>query len=621
MRVSLRSASSSNMPLNLGRWPRARAVRAGVLAAVTVLVTPLAASVVAPSIASAQPASPAVPTGPLDAKAQLAAGDKATKAKNWAAAIAAYSAAKAQNPSLEAMDGLANALYEKDDFGHAYEAYEDLIRMHVGKLAKDKRATAEKRLKELGQKSGPLTINGTEAEAEVALDGVLIGKLPIAKSMRVSAGEHKLRATKLGFNPFETAFTVTGNTAATVEVKLAAEVHKGKLKVHEADGKPVHVFVDGIDVGAAPWEGDVDPGVHDVVVRGPNVVSAPEKVTVDKNGLRDIELRASATLAKLKITVEGSPTAQIFLDGKPVGTGSFTAEIPAGTHKLSVTREGYQKFEDEVVLVERENVARTVVLNLSEEVKTGGDDKSARKLEGFYGGFGLMGLLLPAGNGSDVQETCAKRAAPVTDCSGGGAGTGGGLFFFAGHHWDPVGLELVFGGSFDQQSTKIAYSGSNLGVGGGLGPDPKRTEDFFIGRAGGFLLGRTRLSFQTNGVRGSFAVGVGASYRVSFLTRDTEGPAPLRDAFVSNSIGSFSPVLSLDASIAPRFGERISLPIGIMMLAESPNAKIFGDQVPRTDPEPSRQLAPGVGLSTPSYQLSAGPQVFLGLYVGLMFGP
>jgi len=595
MRVSLRSASTSKLGL----------VRSGVLA--------VALALGAPSLAHAQAA-------PLDAKAQLAAGDKATKAKNWDAAIAAYTAAKAQNPSLEAMDGLANALYEKDDFGRAYEAYEDLIRAHVAKLTKDKRATAEKRLKELGLKSGPLTLSGAEADAEVALDGVLLGKLPLPKPVRVSVGDHKVRATKPGFNPFEATVTISANTAATVDVKLAAEIHKGKLKVHEAEGKPVHVFVDGIDVGPAPWEGDVDPGTHDVVVRGPNVVSAPEKVTVEKNGLRDIELRASATLAKLKITVEGSPTAQIFLDGKPVGTGSFTAEIPAGAHKVVVTREGYQRFEDELTLVERENVARTVVLNLSEEVKTGGDDKAARKLEGFYGGFGFMGLLLPAGNGSDVQETCKNRPSTVTDCSGGGAGTGGGLFFFAGHHWDPIGLELVFGGSFDQQGTKIAHTGSNLGVGGGLGPDPKRTEDFFIGRAGGFLLGRTRLSFQSNGVRGSFAVGVGASYRVSFLTRDTEA-APLRDAFVSSSAGSLSPVLSLDASIAPRFSERLSLPIGLMMLAESPNAKIFGDQVPRTDPDPARQLAPGVGLSTPSYQLAAGPQVFLGLYVGLMFGP
>jgi len=580
-------------------------LRAGFVAATLAMLTP--------SVALAQ--------APADAKAQLAAGDKAAKSKSWDAAIAAYGAAKAQNPSLEAMMGLANALYEKGDAGKAYEAYEDLIRSHVGKLTKDQRATAEKRLKELGQKSGPLTVTSTEAGADISIDGVAVGKAPLEKPVRLSIGEHKVSAKKPGFAPFEAQVTIAGNTAATVAAKLSAEVNKGKLKVHEADGKAVRVFVDGIDMGPAPWEGDVDPGTHEVVVRGPNLVSAPEKVTVDKNGLRDIELRASGTLAKLKVSVDGSPTALIQLDGKPVGNGSFSAEIPAGTHKLVVTREGYQRFEDEIVLAERENVSRTVVLNLSEEVKTGGDDKGPRKLEGFYGGFGLMGLMLPAGNGSDVQTACANKSQGVEACSGGGAALGGGLFFFAGHHWDPVGLELLFGGSFDQQSTTLDYSGSNLGVGGGLGPDPKRKEDFLIGRGGGFLLGRTRLSFQTNGLRGSFAVGVGASYRVSFLVRDTEGPQGLRDAFASNAVGSLSPVLSLDGSVAPRFSEKLSMPIGLMMLAESPNAKIFGDQIPRTDPDGSRQLAPGVGLTTPSYQLATGPQVYLGLYVGLMFGP
>ena len=55
-----------------------------------------------------------------------------------------------------------------------------------------------------------------------------------------------------------------------------------------------------------------------------------------------------------------------------MGEGMYTGDLPAGTHKLVITREGYQRFEEEVVLAEKETSSRTVVLTLSSVVKTGG---------------------------------------------------------------------------------------------------------------------------------------------------------------------------------------------------------------------------------------------------------
>lgn len=579
-----------------------------------VLAAALALAVVAPGQALAQGAPS------KEVKASLAAGDKATKAKDWPGAITAYTAAKAADPSIAALDGLANALYAKGDDAAAYEAYEQLIRAHVTKLPKDRRAKVEARLKELGQKTGTLRVDSA-AGAEVLLDGAPLGTLPLERAPRVKVGEHKVEVRKTGFVPFTGTVQIGANASATVVAALVAVSEKGRLRVLEADGKAVRVFVDGIDMGPAPWEGEVAAGPHEVSVKGDRLKSTAEKVVLEKNGRREVEVRASSTAASFKITVDGSPTAKITIDGIDVGEGMYTGELAAGTHKLVITREGYQRFEEEVVLAEKETASRTVVLTLSSVVKTGGDDTGPRKLDGFYGGFGLMGLMLPAGNGSDVQENCKNKSQGLTGCTGGGAGVGGGLFAFAGHHWDPVGLELLLGGSYDQQRATATFGPSNLGVGGGFGPDPARTEDFFIGRAGGFLLGRTRLTFQTQKLRGSVAVGVGASYRVSFLVRDTTGPDPLRDAYATDGVGSVSPVLNVDGSLAWRLSERLSIPLGLMMLAESPSAKLFGDQVPRSPADLTRQLAPGVGLTTPSYALASGPQVYLGLYLGLTFGP
>ncbi len=566
------------------------------------------------------PVTPAL-AQPAEAKAQLALGDKAARARDWAAAAAAYSAARAADPSPEALEGLGNALHAQGRFGPAYEAYEELVRNHLTRLTRPKRAAVEARLRELGQKTASFSVR-TEEGAEVSLDGKLLGKAPFAAPVRIDAGPHKLRIGKAGFVKYEITLDAPPNGNVVHEARLVAENVKARLRVKEAQGRTVRVFIDGIDVGVAPWEGEVEPGPHEIVARGDQLLSAPEKITLEPSSTRTLEVRVSSSAATLKITVVDAPMAQIFLDGKLVSEGAFNSEVPSGLHKLAVVRPGYERFEEEIVLGDREFLSRTVVLRLSEAVKSGVEEKVAQRLEGIYGGFGFMGLLLPGGNGSDIQEFCKNKPLALKTCSSTGTGVGGGLFGYVGYHWDPVGLELALGGSYDQTRNTLTWGGANLGVGGGLGPDPARTEEFLIGRAGGFVLVRTRLTVQSRAVRGSFALGVGVSHRVSFLSRDTATTdGKLRDAFVSDPASSTSPVLSLDASVAPRFTEGLALPIGLSMLVESPSAKLFGDQIPRSAPDPTRALAPGVGLSTPTYQLSTGPQIYLGAYIGLMFGP
>ncbi|MDB4938854.1 MAG: hypothetical protein JWP87_5826 [Labilithrix sp.] len=577
----------------------------------TVVVTAMLAmqSTLLPTVAFAQAA---------DAKTSLANGDKATRAKDWATAATEYAAANKAAPSADALEGLANAQYQQKHDTEAYAAYDEWLKAYGAKANAAKKKTNEARLAEIAARTGLLAVDSPEAGATITVDDKPMGTTPLPAPLRLSTGPHRVRVMKEGFLPFDQAPNVAAGATATLQVKLEAQSAKGRLSVREKTGKPLRVIVDNVDMGEAPWTGEVDPGPHDVAGRGTGVAAGPEKVAVERGKTQNVELVATSSVAAIKVATSDGK-GLIYLDGKLVGEGTFTSEVPSGTHALRITREGYDQFEEQIELKDKETLARSVTLKLSSKIETGVVQKETGRLEGIYGGFGLLMTFLPSGMNSSMQKTCdgSDKPAELTSCDGQGGGIGGGLTGFIGYHWDPVGIELFLGAQYDQNSPTLKWGPSSTDP--GLGPDPARTEEFAIRRIGGFGVLRVRLTFQGEKLRFSAAGGVGLSYRSMLLTRDTTADANVdfRDAFVPDAQSYLSPVLSLEPSLQYRLTPTTAIALGVSMLVES--ARSF-DQIPTTKAEGGHSLGPS-GLTTPAYELTSGTQVFIGPFIGMMFGP
>lgn len=393
---------------------------------------------------------------------------------------------------------------------------------------------------------------------------------------------------------------------------------KARLVVKEKNGKPIRVVVDGVDMGDAPWSGEVDAGTHDVGGKGVGVAAAPQRVSVEQGKSLDVELDASSTTGTLKITTNDGKGV-IYLDGKLVAEGSFESQIPAGTHQIRVTREGFDPHEESIDLKEQENKVVSVTLSLNSAIQTGPVVDEGRRLEGLYGGLGLLMSFMPGGSKSSMQKDCdrADRPAELVTCDP-GSDIGGGITGFVGYHWDPVGVELAFGGQYDQTSIKQEYAASSVDP--GIGPDPARSQDFSVRRFGGYGAARIRLTLQAaKKIRFSIAGGVGLSYRVMSLERNTTatGNGQGRDAFVPDVQSYLSPVVSLEPTLYYRLSDTLSLGAGISILLENPAT--FG-ATPTTSPSSNRTLGAS-GLTTPAYQLASDAQFFIGPHLGVMFGP
>lgn len=554
-----------------------------------------------------------------NAKASLADADKAARAKEWTTAARFYDAANKAAPSSEALEGLANALYQAGQLGKAFTAYTEWLAIYGAKAPAAKKKTAETRLKELGEKTAILTITVNEPGAAITLDDEPLGTSPLANPIRVALGPHRLHVTKDGFVTVDEPTKVDAG-GARIELTLLSVSTKGKVVVKEKTGKPIRVTVDGVDMGEAPWSGELDAGQHEIGARAVGLVATPQKVTVERGKAEEIELVASSSSASVKLATSDGK-GLIYVDGKLVGEGGFIGVIPAGTHKVKVTREGYDPFEEELVLKDKEQLARTITLKLVSTIETG-PVQVVERLEGLYGGFNLLGFLTPGGLGSSIETQCeAKATIPsLVSCdtpSGLGAGLGG----FIGYHWDPIGIELYVAGHYDARTLKNDWNAASTDP--GLGADPARTEEFTLRRAGGMALGRIRVTTQSTRVRWSLALGAGVAYRAMFLERRTRAKdsSGEQDLFVPDNAETYvSPVIAFEPAVLYRLSPGTAVSLGVQAFFETPTSFLNDRETPKTERDSTHRLGLR-GLTTPSYELASNVQIFVGPVLGMMFGP
>jgi hypothetical protein len=569
------------------------------------------AAVLRPAVALGQGLSP---------DKELAAGDAAVRARTWEVALAHYQAALQAAPSAKAALGAADILYRLGRHAEGYEAYAEIQRAYP-KLGPADAAVVGTRLKELASKTGWLSVRVPEPGASVAVDSKTLGTSPVPALVRVALGSHEVHVTKVGFLPFEVRTEVFPDSTAIVDVVLVREATEGRAVVTAA-GEPLRVLVDGVDVGATPWEGDLAPGAHEISGRTSTALAAPQTVAVVAGARVALELVASPTAAHLQIrTSDGQGT--ITVDGQVKGTGAFAADVAPGPHTVTVTRDGYQPFQKAYTLGPRETVAETVTLSPTEKINLPGKGAERAEGEGVYGGFGLAWLPAIVGMGTELETGCSTLGA--ASCSTPSPKASAGVLGYVGYTWNPVGFEAFLAAVADTVQQKATFNGEGGNSGTLPFTSPPRVETFTFGRFGGLGAVRARASFAASSrIRISIAGGLGLSYKGMLMKRDavaTDGSG-LHGTYVPGLVSYFSPGISVDAAIHFRWTPTVAVVLGAEMWGE--NAGDSAASLPAPGSGVLTSTKTGVQatlIPTPGYHFASGPQVFLGPVLGMQFGP
>ena len=125
------------------------------------------------------------------------------------------------------------------------------------------------------------------ANAEVSIDGRIVGPAPYNGPVPVSAEPHQFSAAAPGYVSQSSSTVVLEGRETTVTLALSQEQQKGKLiVVTKPDGATIEI--DGKVVGATKWEGAVDTGNHQITVKKGGYYQWNQDIVVPRGGQRSV---------------------------------------------------------------------------------------------------------------------------------------------------------------------------------------------------------------------------------------------------------------------------------------------------------------------------------------------
>jgi hypothetical protein len=200
-----------------------RARSLAVLGTVVMVVAPMA-----PAFAQAQPKAPSVRgDGTVaSARSHFAHGVKLYEEDDFRAALIEFTRAYELAPNWGVLYNVGQSYYQLRDYDNALRTLEKYVAQGGDQIPPDRRSQVQHEIEELRGRVAHVTIKASVPGADVTLDDAAIGKSPVGEAVLVSAGRHKLTASKVGYLPTTKLVDIAGGDNLTIALDLAPEPHE-----------------------------------------------------------------------------------------------------------------------------------------------------------------------------------------------------------------------------------------------------------------------------------------------------------------------------------------------------------------------------------------------------------
>jgi hypothetical protein len=165
----------------------------------------------------------------------------------------------------------------------------------------------------------------------------------------MDVGERTITVKKVGFLDASKRITVSGGKADKVDITLDASQKKGTLSVKAIGAPSALIFVDGVEQGVSPWQGEVTADKHTIEIRARGFVTETRTETVAHKGTTVIEVALRPDQGKVRVETD-RPENLINIDNQDVGKGTWEGTLPSGSHTLRVTRSGAEPHSSQLIV-------------------------------------------------------------------------------------------------------------------------------------------------------------------------------------------------------------------------------------------------------------------------------
>lgn len=335
---------------------------------------PLAAALLlaAPAFGAPPAPRPAAPAGPVDVRAQLS--DTARKAWDSAKQLAGaqdYKGALVEFKRAYDLSHDPRVLYnvgvtEKllTHYARAVDAWEQELREGAAELNASEVAEIRNAISIVQQFVTLIDVLSDEDGATVTIDDAVVGKTPFNGPVHIDVGKRTIKLTKEGFRDATQTVDAAAGQRSAVTFRLEP-VSKTALVTVTVGGSPAAtVVIDGKDMGPAPFKGELTAEKHTIEARAPGFVSVGQSVDVQYKTPVNLMLTLSAERHEGRLHVTAPEGAQITLDERVVGTGTWEGVVSTtGSHQLVVTKSGYQTYSSDIAVADDQTRDVNVPLN------------------------------------------------------------------------------------------------------------------------------------------------------------------------------------------------------------------------------------------------------------------
>jgi hypothetical protein len=271
----------------------------------------------------------------------------------------------AMNRPVDALDAINQFLAEPGSAGPEQK-----------KHAEEVRAEQEKRIAQL--------VVLTDHPATVEVDGVEVGRTPLAKPIRVGSGSHVVAVEAPGFLGSRREVTLAGQITETIAMQMQPTDTRMAQLVVTAAVPGAEVVVNGKRVGATPLPASVavPPGKVTVEVQRAGYATSTQSIALDEGARGELTFNlvedpaAPASVRGRLVVTASEPGAEVSVDGGPRQPLAGALTLPVGPHRLHVEKVGFEATDRNVEIVNGQDA--TLVVTLKPTSETAAQREEAR---------------------------------------------------------------------------------------------------------------------------------------------------------------------------------------------------------------------------------------------------
>ncbi len=198
--------------------------------------------------------------------------------------------------------------------------------------------------------------NNEIAGAQVYVDNLKVGTLPLEKNIRLDSGEHKVKVIKSLYHPYEQLVNIADGKVTSIKPQLKANFAKVTL-ISNDNGE---IWVDSELKGRGKWVGNLEIGQHEIECR--NDSYHPQTTLLRVSNTESVEYTFKPLVPiygtiNIDCNIIG---AQITIDGVQVGTTPLVkGDVLVGSRTVTISKEGYNTVSERVTVVENQTTSLT----------------------------------------------------------------------------------------------------------------------------------------------------------------------------------------------------------------------------------------------------------------------